>query len=185
MKSKIILTIWLLFHVSATFGSGSNCSSLEKNQIIPGHCVGKICLNMAFKDVEIILGKPTKKLLRQKHTISIWMSSNRKNFLFVVYDQAKLVSDIHLNSDTFSTCNRISVLSSFDDVSTAFSDGYEDHYSLIPRGHNRFDWIVKNEGITFTFSGDKQGKIIRIAVHRIGYEKSIGYSLNDDFYWYP
>jgi hypothetical protein len=150
--------------------------------ISPGACVGKICLNSSRNTVQQILGKPAfAKENPGKYSADVW-KSRQGQLLIVVYVMNK-VTDIHLTSASFSTSGGVSASSSFDDVKHEFPIGREDEYAVFENGHNRMDWIVPSQGITFTFSGDSTGPLVRIAVHKRNAAKTVGYSRGELWYW--
>jgi len=150
--------------------------------ISPGECVGKICLEASRNAVQHILGNPAfSKESPNKYLADVW-KSRQGQLLIVVYVKNK-VTDIHLTSASFSTGHGVSTSSSFDDIKRNFPMGHEDEYAIFENGHNRTDWIVPSQGITFTFSGDLTGPVLRIAVHKKNSIKTVGYSQAESWYW--
>lgn len=163
-------------------------NTVETNFLItPGHCVGRVCINDTRKMVKEKIGIPSqKRKLPDAYEVEVWRSSKfkRPQHLFVVYYKGSVV-DIHVTSDQFKTQDGISTLNKLSELREKYPHGEENEYSIFQTSHNRVDWIIRDQGITFTAAGDAQGRIVRIAVHRIGKEKTIGYSEASDWYWYP
>lgn len=150
--------------------------------ISPGGCVGKICLDASRNNVQQILGKPAfAKENPRIYSADVW-KSRQGQLLIVVYVMNK-VTDIHLTSASFSTSGGISTSSSFDEVKRDFPMGREDEYTVFENGHIRTDWIAPSQGITFTFSGDLTGPLVRIAIHKRNTTKTVGYSQGESWYW--
>jgi len=155
--------------------------------ILPGRCIGKLCLDDAKSMVRAKLGSPAfNKALFSPSEVGMWsVSESRKvDHIFITYFKGR-VADIHITSDLFKTKDGISTLSKFNDVRAAYPSGEEVPYAIFESAHNRVDWIVKEQGITFSIAKDTEGPIIRIAIHKIGKAKAVGYSDREDWYWYP
>lgn len=152
------------------------------NLISPGGCVGKICLEASRAAVQHTLGKPAfSEENPNKYLADVW-KSKKGELLIVLYVKNK-VTDIHLTSASFATNDGVSTSSNFNEVKASFPMGHEDEYAIFETGHNRTDWAVPSQGITFTFSGDLAGPMVRIAVYKRNATKTVGYSQGELWYW--
>lgn len=155
--------------------------------ISPGRCIGQICLDSTKSAVRSKMGSPTSsEAISKRHEADVWISkrNSKPQYLFVIYERNKVV-DVHVTSNSFKTKEGISTSSNFSEIRNSFPNGRENEYVVFSSGQNRVDWTVKDEGITFTFSGDTEGPVIRISIHRKGKHKATGYSEGDEWYWYP
>lgn len=174
--------ILFLFIVAASIFSASSCAAAT-SAISPGRCVGKICLGDSRSLAKSVLGEPSYTHVISKISYSdIWASKG--NYLFLIFDKDRL-TDIHVTSSKFIVACGVSSKSDFSEVKACFPNGVESDYVIFGSGKNRVDWVDINNGITFTFAGDQSGPIVRIAIHRPGVSKRVGYSEGDEWYWYP
>lgn len=182
---KLFTRLYFYSFFTLTFAN----PAFSNDVIRPGACVGQVCIGQSRDEVRQILGKPSVifplRPSRLGHDVDLWMgSSNRgSHFLFVAYSKGAVL-EIHASSPRFQTEERLSTACSFQDVEHFYSQGKGDEYSLLSNGKNRFDWTEKDQGITFSFAGDRSGPMLLIVIHKPGRRKTIGYS-KDDWYWYP
>ena len=175
-------TSWFLILI--LLASVVNAECREDFKITPGACLGKVCIAMPARDVEKKLGLPAKSVSIRGLRLSIWKGSGFYR-VFVVYKNGRVL-EMHTNSPAFSIClpeGTISTRSSYSAVTRAFKDGKNDSYQVFSSGKQKLDYVVMSAGVTFTFAGDEDGALTRIVVHKIGFEKQIGYSEGDDAYW--
>ncbi len=157
--------------------------------IQPGKCIGRVCIGQTKPSVEAILGKPsitqTLPSTSSADASDLWIGSAKggNQFLFVVYAKEKVV-ELHTSSSAFSTDGGISTACLLPEVRKVFRTGEESEYSLLFNGKNRYDWVVKKSGVTFSFAGDETGSMVMLTVHPVGQKKIVGYS-QDEWYWYP
>jgi len=179
-KSLKVLALFAVFSMHPRVFAG--------DLIQPGKCIGKICIGQTRKDVTSVFGAPliTRTLKNSSaDEADIWIGSEKggRQFLFVVYAKGSVV-EVHASSSAFQTKSGISTACGFSDVKAGYPKGTESEYTLLFNGKNRYDWVVKELGITFSFAGDESGPMLVLAVYVPGQEKVVGYS-DDEWYWYP
>lgn len=176
---------FLLLLIGATFQNETyaKCSNLI---ISPGKCIGTLCIGDSKKYVRNKLGRPiVHKELNPQFSVDLWESEkNMRQYLFVVFDNDKII-EIHTSENKYKTTSNISLESNYSDVKKSFPHGIEDEFGLFESDRNRVDWVDTSKGITFSFADDSSGPMVRIIVHKRSATKLIGYSVGDDWYWYP
>lgn len=154
------------------------------NAVVPGRCVGRVCLGDTRSNVGRVLAGTKTTLRKKEMVVDVWSSGDCEKFLFVSY-LSNRVAEIHWNSSAYKTSSGISSASTFQEVRAAFPEGKESEYAIFESGKNRVDWDVPERGIVFSIAGDEEGPIVRIAIYRPNSSKLIGYSDGDSWYWSP